>query len=483
MSRLIVFLLVLTTGTVAAQNVAIAKDSGATITGVVRDSVTGAALANATIQLVSRDDPSSPARTAASDSLGKFQLRDVPFGKYSIGFFHPILDSLGIDAPFRNVDVDAYDALTADLAVPSPQVLRRLVCGTQAMTGSAGVIMGTVSDADDGSFAAGVTVTGEWVELALNRLGLSRRIARRTAVTSSDGRFALCDVPGSGLVALMASRGGDSTGVVEVEMPSGGFMRRTLYLGSSVTDSVTVASIAGKPIAARKRRILVGTGRVGGTVVSVASKQPISGVQVSVMNGPETRTNERGEWLISNAPSGTRVLELRALGYYPVQRSVDIAVSSPPLRIAMSTFKAVLDTVKVIAKRLPKGPDDGGFLQRRRSGMGKYITSADIARFPVVNTSDVFRRFPRVRIDAGMQGKIQMRGAFQNNQGQLGGENWCNASIFINGHNMSFMTLEDIDDWVPPHEIAGIEVYPDGTVPPQFQPGLSGCGSVVIWTK
>ena len=76
-----------------------------------------------------------------------------------------------------------------------------------------------------------------------------------------------------------------------------------------------------------------------------------------------------------------------------------------------------------------------------------------------------------------------MRGAFQSNQGQLGGENWCNASIFINGHNMSFMTLEDIDDWVPPDEIAGIEVYPDGTVPPQFQPGLSGCGSVVIWTK
>ena len=48
---------------------------------------------------------------------------------------------------------------------------------------------------------------------------------------------------------------------------------------------------------------------------------------------------------------------------------------------------------------------------------------------------------------------------------------------------MSFMDVNDINDWVHPDEVAGIEVYPEGTVPPQFQEGLSGCGSVVIWTK
>jgi hypothetical protein len=459
MSRLLLLLLVLIPRAMPAQRMQIAKDSAATIYGVVRDSISGGALSNAAVQLVLRDDPSSPARTALSDSLGNYVLSNVPLGKYSIGFFHPILDSLAIDAPFRNVDVESYASLVADLAVPSAAVLRKASCLAQPMNGSAGVIIGSVNDTQDGSLAAGATVRGEWIELALNRAGLARRLAHRTALTNGDGRFTLCDVPSSGLVALSAVKGADSTGVVEVEMPPGGFMRRALYLGRS------------------------GNGRIGGTVVSVASNQPIAGAVVSIVNGPEARTNERGEWSISNAPGGTRRLELRALGYYPVQRTVDIVASSQPLRIAMSTFKAVLDTVKVIARRLPNGPDDGGFLRRRRSGMGKYITSADIARFPVVNTSDVFRRFPRVRTDGGNKGKIQMRGAFQSNQGQLGGENWCNASIFINGHNMSFMTLEDIDDWVPPDEIAGIEVYPDGTVPPQFQPGLSGCGSVVIWTK
>ena len=44
------------------------------------------------------------------------------------------------------------------------------------------------------------------------------------------------------------------------------------------------------------------------------------------------------------------------------------------------------------------------------------------------------------------------------------------------------LTGNDIDRWVDPHEIAGIELYVD-LVPPQFQPTLSSCGSIVIWTK
>jgi hypothetical protein len=48
---------------------------------------------------------------------------------------------------------------------------------------------------------------------------------------------------------------------------------------------------------------------------------------------------------------------------------------------------------------------------------------------------------------------------------------------------MRELTADDIDGWVAPDEVAGIEVYMQGTVPAQFQPGLSDCGSIVIWTK
>jgi hypothetical protein len=139
--------------------------------------------------------------------------------------------------------------------------------------------------------------------------------------------------------------------------------------------------------------------------------------------------------------------------------------------VTLSTFKAVLDTVKIIASRIRNNNIGEGFQQRRRMGLGHFITPEYIDKFPVVVTSDLFRNIPGVRYDAD---SIKLRGAF---------EPWCDPAIFINGHEMSFMTGADINDWVRPNEVAGIEVYSGTVVPPQFQVGLKGCGSVVIWTK
>ena len=467
-----IFLLVPFLGAVAnAQTNASAKQSGTTISGVVHDSISGGPLAGATVQVVPRDDPSALALTSVSDSIGRYVVSDVPLGNYRIGFFHPMLDSLGIEAPLREVHVDSYSPVIADLSVPSPARFRGAICGAQGPESSGGLIMGTVRDARDGSAAAKVTVTGEWLEFALNRLGMARQIARRTATTTETGWFALCDVPTSGTVALVATRGADSTGLVEVVMPPDGFMRRELFIGPVEVDSVTVTTQSENATTTAKRRIRVGNGRVSGTIVSVASNQPLADAQVGITEGPQTRTNDRGEFTITNAPQGTRMLEVRALGYFPIQRQVNVVNGAPPVRIALSTFKAVLDTVRITASRLPFGPDNGGFQRRRRMAQGNFITPADIIRFPIVTTSDVFRRIPSVRQEMDEHGSkfLTIRG--------------CRPAIFMNGANMSFMDTDDIDTWVSPKDIAGIEVYSETTTPGEFQVGLSGCGAIVIWTK
>jgi len=426
---------------------------GATIRGAVYDSTAHAPLANATVQLVSGD----LVRSAITDSTGSYVLTDIPVGRYTLGFIHPVLDSIGIDAPLRELTVEGIEALDVNLAIPSPGRIRFAICGNPTGADSSAVIIGTVRDAGTGAHATGVSVKGEWIEYSLNRTGMSRRLRHLVATTGENGWYALCNVPASGTVVLTASRSAHSTASVEVQIPTDRYVRREIYLGTSATS-----------------------GRITGKVTSVAARLPIADAQVMIADGPATRTNERGEFVLANAPQGTRVIEVRAVGYYPHRSQVNIISGAPPANIALSTLKAVLDTVKIFAKRLPAGPDDGGFAQRRKTSMGRFVTPADMARFPVINTSDVFRRIPRLRSDGV---KIQMRGAFNTNQGQLGGENWCNVSIFVNGHNMSFMSMEDINDWVHPDEVAGIEVYSEGTVPPQFQPGLNGCGSVVIWTK
>jgi hypothetical protein len=109
--------------------------------------------------------------------------------------------------------------------------------------------------------------------------------------------------------------------------------------------------------------------------------------------------------------------------------------------------------------------------------MGNYITFQDMIRFPVTNTSDVFRRMPGLHYNLDKYGQpvITMRGPF--------GE--CSPQLYLDGRNMSFMggSTADIDDWVSPAEVQGIEVYRGAQIPPQFTEGLNGCGAIVIWTR
>jgi hypothetical protein len=457
---------------------------GATITGVVYDSVAHLPLAGAMVQLVAADPQARFGRTSIADSLGRFTLGGVPDGRYNLGFYHPVLDSLGVEPPPREVKVEGQRSMRADLAIPSPARLRAAICGAQSAQDSSGVVVGIVRDAQDGAPAAGASVTGEWVEFSLSAAGIVRKVPRLVATTRESGWFAMCGVPSAGTVALTASRGADSTDLIELSMPSDGFLRRELYLGASRTvvagDTARADSLALAP-----RRVHVGQGRLSGTVVTLAEGRPLAGAQVGIFEGPQTRANERGEWTLANLPAGSRMLEVRAVGYYPDRRPVHVVAAAPPVRVALSTLKAVLDTVKVTAARLVDR--ERGFVERQRSGVGHYLTSSDVARRASVNTSDVFARIPGLRVEpdqTGVERRILMRGsASAGLDGQGASMGWCQPTVFLDGFRLDNITSSDIDDWAKPDQVAGIEVYTAGTVPAQFQAGLSGCGAIVIWSK
>lgn len=435
-------------GSMEAQSPSPNSNSGATVSGAVFDSLARAPLPGAVVQIVAADAPSRFERSVTADSLGRFVMGGVPDGAYAVGFFHPLLDSLGVEAPLKQVTVNGGRPVRVDLAIPSPMRLKAAIC-KQSVSDSSAMITGVVRDSKTEAPASEVNVWGEWLELSIGTRGVSQSIQRVRAVTSDNGWFALCNLPASGTIALVAIRGVDSTGVLELPVPAEKFMRRDLYVGVARRD-----------------------GLLRGTVAAAAGGKPVAGAQVGVIDGPQTRTNDRGEWTLSGAPTGTRMLEVRALGYYPDRRRVDVVAGAPPVNVKLSTLRAVLDTVKIVASRLR---NDEGFERRRRSGMGRFVTEEDMKRFPVIQTSDFFTRLPGIRRD-GPQAKILMRGA-------LGPDGWCEPAVFIDGHEMSFMAAEDIDDWVPPHKVQAIEIYSEGTAPPQFHPGLRGCGSIVIWTK
>jgi hypothetical protein len=468
--------------------------ASATVRGVVRDSLSGGVLAGAVVQLAAGDDPTRYSRSVTADAQGRFAVDGVPPGRYTLGFLHPVLDSLGIEPPVRAVAVgDA--GVTADLALPSASRLRGVICRNPAAAeappaasqDSSAVLVGVVRQASDGAPAGGVAVSGEWLELTIARSGLAQRRRRLVATTGDDGWFALCNVPRDGALALQAGRGADSTALLDLHVPASGFLHRVLYLGASPRGGRRRRRHAGGPRrhphglrAVRARRVLLGDGRLGGTVLAAAAGTPLAGAVVRLVNGPETRTDARGEWTLADLPAGTRMLEVRAVGFYPERRAVDVVGGAPPVRVALSTFRAVMDTVRVTAARA--GDTMAGFMERRRrGGGGRYLGPEDIARRQPNVTTDLLRNVAGLRLEGYGQGAhLTMRGGMTGFG--TGGEDRCVPEVYIDGVHVA-ATPDDLDTWIRARDIKGIEVYPDASVPPQFRQPMQTCGSVVIWTR
>jgi hypothetical protein len=452
---------------------------GTTVTGVVRDSLARAPLGGAWVQLAAADAPTRYVRTVVTDSLGRFVIDSVPAGRYALGFFHPLLDSLGVEPTFREVRVHGGRSVHADLAIPSAARLHAAVCGPEAKVGA--VVIGIVRDANGRYPAAGVTVLGEWMEYTFRPGGIARSRPRRIAVTAANGWYAMCNVPSGGTMFLSASRGADTTDQIELSVAASGFERRDMYLGAARAVATADTSSRTDALAPPPRRLRLGDGRVRGVVLGADGNRPLPGALVRIADGPVALANERGEFTLMDAPAGTRMIEVRAVGYYPMRRAVDVVPDAAPVRVTLSTFKAMLDTVRITAVRVAD-KFASGFEERQRAGFGHFLTADDIAKRGAVDASDVFKNVPGVRIYAG---SIVMRSAFKpgdvaaNEEGNYA----CKPMFYVNGLPMFDIGTGELDALMRARNIRAVEIYDEATVPPQFQLGMSGCGSIVIWTK
>ena len=459
----------------AAAQLAGERTPGVRVSGTVHDSVAHAPLAGAWVQLAGADSTAGGVRTVLSVSLGGYAFYDVPEGRYKLGFFHAVLDSLGVELPLRDLTVRRGRSARADLAVPSGGTLRALICGVRSprdsgIVVSGAAVIGVVRAARGGAPVEGATVSGEWLEISFRTQGIVRRRPRVVVTTGANGWFALCNTPAGGNMFLTASRGADSTDLIEAAIPIEGFLRRDLYLGAARTVVVRDTTPRPDSLALPPRIVRSGEGRISGTVMSADYKRPLAGAIVHLSDGPTARADARGTWTLANAPLGTRVLEVRSVGYYPDRRAVHVVGGMPPVQVALSTFKSVLDTVKIIAQGVTDR-HDSGFELRKRTGLGRYLTSEDLERRGAIFTSDAFKNLPGVRLEGGT---ILVRSAF--------GE-WCEPSVHIDGLYMWTLPATDIDGMVSLRLVKAIEVYNEATTPVEFQRAMTGCGTILIWTK
>lgn len=426
------------------------------LAGLVHDSLTGFPLRGAVVQLV-EGDGSSGARSVVSDDRGYFRFADLTPGRYRLGFHHPRLDTLGIEAPVRAVQMHA-DVTDMLLAVPSAKHIRAEMCGTGHANREATLLTGTVYDVRTGAAVSDAAVHVEWTEIELAKRTATPRRVQREVMTGANGWYGVCDVPREGVVQLTVRTPGDSIERVEVRLFGDVLNHRLLYLGSATTARVT------------------------GVVTRDGSARPVADATVSVPGGPSARTNAKGEFMLDAVPAGSRTLDVRAMGFYPEHLMVNAIDGAPRVEVGLRSFRAVLDTVKVLAS-YQRNSLRQELADRQRMGIGRFITEQDIARRQPVVLSDLLMATPGVYVtrEMGLQQNVSMRGLFTDR---------CAPSLFLNGFAMFLadfgrapFSFADLDAMVSPADVLAIEIYASGQVPPVLGAGMTGCGAIAVWTR
>jgi hypothetical protein len=459
-----------------------------TISGIVYDSVAGAPLVGATVQLV-RDSGDAAVvadlghrhvYTATTDSAGAYRFRHLATGRYLATFYHPVLDTLGLEPRLRHVEVGNGPVAPVNFTVPAPQTIWALTCRPASPTDSSGLLFGYVRDAETGAPVADGEVTVHWTELLFDQMSGVHIAPRQVTVKTNDaGRYAICGLPSDGSIGVSAVSGEARSGMLALQIPARGLVRREFTISTTNTQVVLESDSAGLDSGAV---LAAGTARVAGTVRS-QNGEPMSDVELWVV-GTEARgrTGKDGTFLLTGLPAGTYMLQTRRLGLAPAR--IDLTLTrGHTTRVDITVKEAiVLSTRTVYGKAHASLQMErlAGFLRRKRTGWGHYLMRGDIERRQPFNTSDLFSAMLGVRVvpggPLGLERVVRMRGG----PGEL-----CRPNVFLDGTQVIRDEGPDVfllDEIIPPSQIVGVEVYTERmAAPPEFQ-GLK-CGSIVIWTR
>lgn len=446
------------------------------ISGFVRDSLAGKPLVGAVIQLVPSATPWAVGRSVKSDSIGRFAIDSVAPGQYLFGFQHPRLDSLGLDAVSKTLQVDkAIRFLRADLALPSGRTFVTMLCGPRS--DSSGAVIGRVFNADDGAPVTGGSVVVHFAQMRIDAGGVRKVPMQVVAPFGTDGRFVVCGVPVDAAILAQARAGtGDATGKAgmsgEIEMvfePKVPLLHRDLLIATRDADS-SIAAGGVKPAGPRATVARTGSARMSGRVTSADGK-PVNGARVSVQDTDiSILTDSSGAFRASGLPSGTRTLEVVAIGFAPVRLATDLRANrESTVPISVGARITTLGAVKVTGT-----PDRAGFQKRRAAGLGYFVDANQMEQRGAQNVAMALATAPALR-NNGFSVDNPTRPL-------LSGRNNCTPVAYLDGQQIPD-GLGGIDDLLTIRRVGGIEVYANPTeAPPQFH-GQGNCAIVIVWTK
>jgi hypothetical protein len=437
------------------------------IEGAVFDSVHARPLAGAHIVAAGTGGQAEVRRDATSDSVGRYRIDSLPFGRYIVGLESALLDSLEVTLSPSEANITTNQIATLDLALPSAAKLRSAVCMGATIPPGTGVIIGHVTSAESEGPLAGVGISMRWRDISVDRTQRLRVTASErsdSVVTDRDGWYRMCGVATGAWVSMQAHQGGHSGAALRTRVDD--------TLGIAVVH-LALSTLGDSAVADWRSAPRSGTATLTGVVRSTTGT-PLTSAEV-LMPGTRaaTRTDSLGAFTLRGLPAGTQQLEIRHIGYAAVEMPVALR-SSATTTITVPLRRIVnLDSMVIVATR-PKYPD---FYAHKGMAFGRFLGPEVIAKMHVTQTSDFFEAIPSFRVE---RSGSRMLVVSSQGPGSLSGP--CVATIVIDGSRVLEYppTINDVH----PTDIAAIEAYPASMsklAPPEY--GIGGCGGVVIWTK
>jgi hypothetical protein len=419
------------------------------IVGFVIDSLDGGPLVGAQISVEGINSQ------VLTDSTGRFHLDSVPPGRYRIGIFHPILDSLGMSIASPPLDVAADSTLSLAFATPSAPTIVRLSCGNEPAdtTGQGGpsLIIGRVLDAETDAPVAGAHVSLRWAHIqSLVSEKIRRTQAKWDTATGPAGEFRFCHMPDRFVGMAHAARIAHDTSDVGRPFVMRGRLVRFLVLHVPAGDSSATHAANAAPVP--------GHASLNGRVVRSDGGRPFAGAVVTVAGtGDTARTGDNGQFTLRGLPAGSRTLEVRALGWEPEALPVELSDrNARNMVIRLATKTAVLDAV-VVSATLNAGLHRVGFDSRKRLGIGHFLSPDDLANMSATEFVDLMATMPGVRRRIDPQGNAYVTPS----RGSVG----C-VSYVIDGLPFVEAIPGQINDVMPVSEIGAVEVYQPSEAPP-----------------
>lgn len=241
--------------------------------------------------------------------------------------------------------------------------------------------------------------------------------------------------------------------------------------------------------------LIAQTASFGGTVLIDPTEKPLANAEIvfTALNR-SARSDSAGNFLFSGLPYGKHAVVVRLVGYESINTDVTLTNGKPvEVDLLLKPTTQKLANVEVKGAASPYAMRLADFEERRKAGGGKFLTAdffekndgrpvssflaEQIAGIKFVQTNGRHwvasaRGVGVVPIAPGTMEKVPRA---------------CYMQVVVNGlvrFNGTGQSMFDIDE-IDAKTIIGFEYHTTATTPLQYNgtSGVSGCGTVIIWTK